>query len=52
MKKRYKSQTPLARKLRARRKSMLWSNDQPSDEAKARMKKWNEYLTELRHGRD
>lgn len=49
MRKKYKSQTYQAELIRQRMRSVLWSNDQPTDEAKERMKKWNEYLKELRH---
>ena len=30
-------------------RSWTWNNDQPTDGAKERMKRWNEYLTELRN---
>lgn len=50
MRRYYWSQSAVAQRLRARQRSMIWSNDQPTDEAKERMKKWNEYLTELRNG--
>ena len=50
MRRYYKSQSALAQRLRRRKRSALWSNDQPTDEAKERMKRWNEYLTELRNG--
>ena len=50
MRRYYKSQTYAAQLIRKRMRSWTWSNDQPTDKAKERMKKWNEYLTELRDG--
>ena len=49
MRKYYKSQTYQAQLIRKRMLSWTWSNDQPTDKAKERMKKWNDYLTELRN---